>query len=183
LILPRRLYRGVANRLLHSHTADRIVTAVSTLPHVSATIAPFDVSGLVKRRSKLLAQNQGRMSGKKKPVDGPVRRPDNAKRLIEVVGATPLGELTYRKRTVVAGRVRSVRVQPWSGAVALECTIVDDTGALNLVFLGRRAVPGIEPGTQLRAEGMIGKHNGRLAVINPVYELLLAAGQEGTEPE
>jgi RecG-like helicase len=103
--------------------------------------------------------------------------------LIEVAGATPLGELTYRKRTVVAGRVRSVRVQPWSGAVALECTIVDETGALNLVFLGRRAVPGIEPGTQLRAEGMIGRHNGRLAVINPVYELLLAVGQEGPPPE
>jgi hypothetical protein len=51
------------------------------------------------------------------------------------------------------------------------------------VFLGRRAVPGIEPGTQLRAEGMIGKHNGRLAVINPVYELLLAAGQEDMPPE
>jgi amino acid transporter len=183
LILPRRLYRGVANRFLHSHTADRIVTAVSTLPHVSATIAPFDVSGLVKRRSKLSAQGQGRVSAKKKPVAGPVRRPDKTKRLIEVVGATRLGEVTYRKRTVVAGRVRSVRVQPWSGAVALECTIVDGTGALNLVFLGRRSVPGIEPGTQLRAEGMIGKHNGHLAVINPVYELLMAAGQDDQPSE
>ncbi|HEX4220055.1 MAG TPA: hypothetical protein VHZ02_16875, partial [Acidimicrobiales bacterium] len=60
---------------------------------------------------------------------------------------------------------------------------VDDTGALNLVFLGRRSVPGIEPGTQLRADGMIGRHNGRLAVINPVYELLLAVGQEGPPAE
>ncbi len=100
------------------------------------------------------------------------------KRLIEVAGATRMCDLTYRQRTVVAGRVRSVRVQPWSGAVALECTIVDETGALNLVFLGRRSLPGIEPGTQLRAEGMIGKHKGRLAVINPTYELLLFAGQD-----
>lgn len=60
---------------------------------------------------------------------------------------------------------------------------MDDTGALNLVFLGRRAVPGIEPGTQLRTEGMIGKHNGRLAVINPDYELLLTVGQEDAPPE
>jgi hypothetical protein len=30
---------------------------------------------------------------------------------------------------------------------------------------------------------MIGKHNGRLAVINPVYELLLAAGQEDMPAE
>jgi hypothetical protein len=41
-------------------------------------------------------------------------------------------------------------------------------------------VPGIEPGAQLRAEGMIGSHKGCLAVINPIYELL-GAGQE-TEP-
>jgi len=181
LILPRRLYRGVANRFLHSHSAERIVTAVSTLPHVSATIAPFDVTGLVKRRSALLAQ--GRSSGKRKSPAGPARRSDKDKRLIEVAGATRLGDLTYRQRTVVAGRVRSVRVQPWSGAVAVECTIVDDSGALNLVFLGRRAVPGIEPGTQLRAEGMIGKHNGRLAMINPMYELLLPIGQERPSSE
>ena len=178
LVLPRRLYRGVANRLLHSHAADRIVTAVSTLPHVSATIAPFDVTGLVKRRSAMLAGD--RSPGKKRPAVEPLRRSQLDKRLIEVAGATRLCDLTYRERTVVAGRVRSVRVQPWSGAVALECTIVDDTGALNLVFLGRRAVPGIEPGAQLRAEGMIGRHKGCLAVINPIYELL-GASQE-SEP-
>jgi amino acid transporter len=177
LVLPRRLYRGVANRLLHSHAADRIVTAVSTLPHVSATIAPFDVTGLVKRRSALLAEE--RSPGKRKPAMVPIRRSQLDKRLIEVAGATRLCDLTYRERTVVAGRVRSVRVQPWSGAVALECTIVDDTGALNLVFLGRRAVPGIEPGAQLRAEGMIGRHKGCLAVINPMYELL---GAQEPEP-
>jgi hypothetical protein len=178
LVLPRRLYRGVANRLLHSHAADRIVTAVSTLPHVSATIAPFDVTGLVKRRSAMLAEE--RSPSKKKPAVEPVRRSQLDKRLIEVAGATRLCDLTYRERTVVAGRVRSVRVQPWSGAVALECTIVDDTGALNLVFLGRRSLPGIEPGAQLRAEGMIGRHKGCLAVINPMYELL-GTSQE-TEP-
>ena len=32
LVLPRRLYRGFANRLLHGNTADRIVAAVSTSP-------------------------------------------------------------------------------------------------------------------------------------------------------
>src|SRR5580658_7344653 len=52
LVLPRRLYRGFANRVLHGNTADRIVAAVSTLPHVSATIAPFDVGGLLARRKR-----------------------------------------------------------------------------------------------------------------------------------
>jgi hypothetical protein len=47
------------------------------------------------------------------------------------------------------------------------------------VFLGRRSVPGIEPGIRLSAEGMVGRHNGRLAVLNPVYEILTASRQEG----
>ena len=45
LVLPRRVHRGVASRLLHDRTSDRIVSAVNQLPHVSATIAPFDVAG------------------------------------------------------------------------------------------------------------------------------------------
>ncbi len=92
--------------------------------------------------------------------------------------ATPIAELAYRKRMRFAGRVRSVRVQPWSGVPTLECTLVDETGAVNIVFLGRRSVPGIEPGARLTAEGMVGKHGGRLAVINPSYELLDADRKE-----
>jgi hypothetical protein len=63
-----------------------------------------------------------------------------------------------------------VRVQPWSGVATLECTLVDSTGGIVLVFLGRRDVAGIRPGVHLTAEGMIGEHHGRLAILNPVYE-------------
>jgi hypothetical protein len=69
-------------------------------------------------------------------------------------------------------------VQPWAGVPTLECTLVDQSGAINLVFLGRRDVPGIGPGARLSAEGMIGRHGGRLAVINPMYEILMASDQE-----
>jgi hypothetical protein len=181
LVLPRRLYRGIANRLLHSHTADRIVSAVSTVPHVSATIAPFDVGGLLKRRgdpahSADVAEGQANTSahqGSRDVTEKPSRRRSaDQRRFTTVSDATPIAELAYRKRMRFAGRVRSVRLQPWSGVPTLECTLVDDTGAINIVFLGRRAVPGIEPGAQLIAEGMVGKHGGRLAVINPRYELL-----------
>jgi len=86
-------------------------------------------------------------------------------------GATPIGETHWRQRTRVSGRVRSVRVQPWSGVATLECTLRDSTGGLLLVFLGRREVAGIRPGVHLEAEGMIGEHAGRLAILNPTYEL------------
>ena len=71
-----------------------------------------------------------------------------------------------------------MRVQPWSGVETLECTVLDESGTLNLVFLGRRGVPGIELGTRLVAEGMVGRHNGQLAIINPGYELLSASARE-----
>ena len=48
------------------------------------------------------------------------------------------------------------------------------------MFLGRRAVPGIELGTRLVAEGMVGRHNGQLAIINPGYELLSVLGPRAT---
>ena len=86
-------------------------------------------------------------------------------------GTTPIGETYWRQRARVSGRVRSVRVQPWSGVATLECTLRDTTGGLLLVFLGRREVAGIRPGVHMTAEGMIGEHGGRLAILNPVYEL------------
>jgi hypothetical protein len=89
-----------------------------------------------------------------------------------VPGTTPLGQVVHRQRTRVAGRVRTVRVKAWSGVPAFECTMVDATGALVIVFLGRRSVAGIGPGTRLIAEGTIGAYQGRLAMLNPSYELL-----------
>jgi amino acid transporter len=187
LVLPRRIYRGVANRILHSHTADRIVAAVSGIPHVSATVAPFDVGGILsKRRVRATAPDWTEpevasrvwQTGSPKPPRRPA--PDPVRPFTAVAGTTPIANLSYRERMRFAGRVRSVRVQPTSGVPTLVCTLVDDTGAVNLVFLGRRSIPGIEPGTRISAEGMVGRHNGRLAVINPVYQLLTPSRQHGT---
>jgi hypothetical protein len=56
---------------------------------------------------------------------------------------------------------------------ALECTVTDASRAeLMVVFLGRREVAGIRNGTQLVVEGVIGERRGRLAMLNPTYELL-----------
>ncbi len=85
---------------------------------------------------------------------------------------TPIAEVRYRARARVAGRVRSMRIQPWGGVATLECTIVDDTAGLAVVFLGRRHVAGVQPGVHLVVEGMVGDHHGRLAILNPDYYFL-----------
>ena len=170
LVLPRRIYPGVANRLLHSNTADRIVAAVSAVPNVSATIAPFDV-GRHLRRWRPEVPIRSRRTDPSGSVAPAPRSPDGRK-VVRLEGTLPIKELTYRRRARAGGKIRSIRVQPWSGAQALECTLVDGSGAVNLVFLGRRSIPGIEIGTYLTAEGMVGRHRGRLAIINPAYELV-----------
>ena len=180
LVLPRRVHRGPANRLLHDRTSDRIVSAVNQLPHVSATIAPFDVAGMLKRRSGAattqVASALPRRFERARAGRSQVTEP---RRLINVEGTTPLGELAYRQRAFIAGRVHTVRLQPGLGVPTLECTLVDETGAIKAVFLGRRSIPGLEPGAMISAEGMVGKHRGELAMINPRFDLAAppAAGQ------
>lgn len=91
------------------------------------------------------------------------------------LGAMPIGEVTFRSRVKVAGRIRSIRVAPWADVPTLECTLVDDTGGITVVFLGRREVAGIRTGTTMLVEGMAGDHQGRLAILNPDYVLLAPA--------
>ena len=48
---------------------------------------------------------------------------------------------------------------------------MDETGSVSIVFFGRRHIEGIEIGANITATGMAIDHNGRLAIVNPVYEL------------
>ena len=171
ILLPRRSYGRAWRRILHDQTADRIVDAVSQLSHVNATIVPFLVApSLESRRPVPTIEQLGQALG-----DQAATRPERAKTMPvpAVPGAQPIAELVWRQRARVAGRVRSVRVQPLSGVPSLECALVDASGeALTVVFLGRRSIAGIETGTKMIVEGTVGKHRDRLAMINPVYELL-----------
>ncbi len=83
----------------------------------------------------------------------------------------PIADVAWRQRTRVSGRVRSVTVRPWADVATLECTLVDDTGGITVVFLGRRHVGGIKPGTRMTVEGMVGDHARKLAILNPEYIL------------
>ncbi len=166
MLLPRRGFAAGWRRLLHDRSADRIAAAVGHLPHVNATIVPFQLSGGWRRR----ARDEATDPGSPRPSRASVRTAEDFGPL--VAGTTPIGEAQWRQRVRVAGRIRSLRV-PTAGATAnLECTLVDGTGAILLVFQGRRRIPGIQQGARLVAEGMVGAWEGRLAILNPDYELI-----------
>ena len=82
----------------------------------------------------------------------------------------------------MAGRVKSVRVQPRAGTSNLECVLSDGTGGLLLVFQRRPKIAGIEPGARLVAEGMVGTWGRRPATLNPSFELVQGAPSGPAEP-
>jgi hypothetical protein len=168
ILLPRRSYGRAWRRILHDQTADRIVDIVSQLSHVNATIVPFLVApGIEDRRPHFAAVRQ------KPGRAGVAPSPEPDRNLPSVPGVTPIAQLQWRSPARVAGRVKTLRVQPWADVPTLECVLVDGSGeAITLVFLGRRSIPGIRSGTQMVAEARVGKHQGKLAMINPIYELI-----------
>lgn len=104
------------------------------------------------------------------PPSGPTPLPE-----LEADACRRIGDIQWRQRVRVRGRIRALRVQPWEGGVAtLECTLVDDTGGLVVIFMGRRKLGGVKLGAHMEVEGMVLESRGKLAIMNPAYTLLPA---------
>jgi RecG-like helicase len=88
-------------------------------------------------------------------------------------GVIPIADVVWRDHVKVAGRVKAMRVQPWSEqVVSLELTLADQTGGLTIIFLGRRHLGGIHLGSHLVVEGRVTEVRHQLAILNPAYQLL-----------
>ena len=48
----------------------------------------------------------------------------------------------------------------------------DGNGSVNLVWVGRRTIGGIEPGVFLRARGRVTSVRGTPTIFNPAYEIV-----------
>ena len=172
LLLPRRAYSGFLGRLLHDQTAEEIAAPISQLPRVVATIVPFDVERIASGKTSF---------NPPKPA-APVVAARTVQKVVPVdvepvshyaENVTPIGKIEWRKRAQVQGRVTSIKSAPRGSAPTLEVEIWDETGGVSLQFLGRREIAGLEVGSQLRAEGMVGEEEGSMVILNPSYELLV----------
>lgn len=90
-------------------------------------------------------------------------------------GCVPLRELTRGGCVQVVGRLRAVVYTPSETVPTLEAELFDGSDSIDLVWLGRRRIAGIEPGRRVVARGRVGLHNGRKVIYNPWYELLQPA--------
>ncbi len=170
MLLPRRAFSAGWRRLLHERSADQIAAAIGHLPHANATIVPFQLAP----SQSFLARSAG--AAERAAAAGRSDETGGEERARAQLGGTvPITEATWRRRVRVAGRIRSIRV-PTGGSVAnLVCTLADPSGAIQLVFQGRRRIPGIQQGATLIAQGTVGAWEGKLAILNPDYEIVAGA--------
>jgi hypothetical protein len=174
LLIPRRSYKGVLGRLLHDESAEQIARPISELQRVVATIVPFDVERIIAGKKVAPVQTPLETPSATKPT--PIRAQSKWVASNEEIShyeekMMPIGKIQWRKRAHVVGKVTAIRPASMASAPTLEVEIWDESGGVTLQFLGRREIAGLEVGSTLVAEGMVGEHNGALTILNPSYEI------------
>ena len=86
--------------------------------------------------------------------------------------ACAAGDCHQGQKVMLLGRLRCVDLNPSSGVPSLTAELYDGTDAVQLVWLGRRSIRGIEPGRTLRARGRVLVKAGHKTMYNPEYELM-----------
>jgi hypothetical protein len=191
VLLPERMFNGAWHRILHDQTAESMAREIARLPHANVTTVPFHfdepaiatavpspVDGTATTNgngnaAKGNAANGNGSSGNGKPPRSTIVLGGGGVLTAECRdnGTTPIASVRWRQAVCIHGRVHAVRVEPLAGSPSVECTLVDDTGAVSIVFFGRRHIEGVQIGATMTATGMAIEHKGRLAIVNPVYEL------------
>ena len=167
VLLPDRRYRGLWHRVLHDRTAEAFLADLSRLPHANVTTVPFQFDGPSPDADTETALLRSMIAP---DAEAPAVPNGRAPRQ-DLSVTTKIADARWRDRVVVQGQVRSLRVVSQHDSPTLELVITDGSGALSLIFLGRREVAGIDVGTHLEASAVIGIYQNRLAMLNPVYEL------------
>ena len=84
----------------------------------------------------------------------------------------PISQIEVRRRARVSGVLRAVTYRPAAARPVLVARLYDGSGTVDHIWLGRRSVVGIKPGTRLVAEGRVAAGRARPVIYNPTYEIL-----------
>ncbi len=112
------------------------------------------------------ARTLQRLTADDQAIDAEALRAEAAHAGCEPVSSCRKGEVV-----TVTGRLKSVVYTPRETVPTLEAELFDGSGSVTLVWLGRRRIPGIEPGRTVTARGRLAAADGRRVIYNPWYEL------------
>jgi len=96
---------------------------------------------------------------------------DDLRDQVAELSCVPLDAVDRGSIATVTGRLRAVVYNPRETLPTLEAELYDGTATIELIWLGRRRIAGLEPGRRLVARGRVGVHDGLLAIYNPWYRL------------
>lgn len=87
-------------------------------------------------------------------------------------GCARVADVTRGDLVTLTGRIRTVVTCGGENFLGVTAEIFDGTGAVDVCWLGRRSIPGIDTGRCVRVTGRVGLKDGRKIMFNPRYELL-----------
>ncbi len=161
-------------QVLHNQSALRLKARLLLQPGVIVASVPYQLRSAARETVP-----PGPPAARLRARVAPAREHLQAAELrahVASVRATPIAECADRQVAVVAGTLRAVTVRPRGNSPALHADLWDGSGSVTLVWLGRREIPGIEPGRRILARGRVSQIRGARVIFNPVYELAPPAG-------
>lgn len=90
-------------------------------------------------------------------------------------GSSCISDVARGDGATLTGRIRTVSTGGGEDQLGITAEVFDGSGAIDVCWLGQRAIPGIDTGRYIRVTGRVGLRDGRKIMFNPRYELL--AGQ------
>lgn len=88
------------------------------------------------------------------------------------MGGIPIDEAKDGEVSECSGTVQCLSLRPRGNeAAALVVDLDDGSRTMNLVWLGRRKIAGIEPGVFLTVRGRVLYRKGVPTIFNPIYEI------------
>lgn len=85
--------------------------------------------------------------------------------------ALEIGSAAPRKRLIATGTILATESIDMGSSWCFRCRLADQTGELDLLFMGRRVVAGLRQGTICTVEGIVGKDGKTLTLWNPLYRV------------
>ena len=173
VLLPERKYKGIWHRILHDRTGDAIQEQVSHLAHANVTSVPFHFGS----RAEEVASRQLVGVTAAPTIAPPDAGPAERQRLARRRGGPPRHRPDHRRALAPAGHRRRARALRAGGAPARLahasrwCSSTARAPSRSCSSVAGRS-PGSASGTVMTAEGVVGIHQARLAILNPTYRLI-----------
>ena len=90
----------------------------------------------------------------------------------EEFGAAVIEDVAQGQIQTLKGTIQSLVYRPETRVPMLEANLFDGSGSIRLVWMGRRKIRGIAPGTKMAVTGRLLHHEGHLTMFNPNYAIL-----------